>query len=76
MDAHKSMLAAIVNIFTMVEVPFFQRSYVWKEDLWERFQSGMEFVTETQKPHFFGSIILKEGRKPQPSDKLIFPPQS
>lgn len=70
MDAHKSMLTKIVNMFTMVEVPFFQRSYVWKEDLWERFQSDMEFVTETQKPHFFGSIILKEGRKSQSGDKF------
>ena len=65
MDAHKSLIADIFNGSTLVEVPFFQRSYVWKEDLWGRFLEDMEFISQTNKPHFFGSIILKEGPKPQ-----------
>lgn len=36
MDAHKALIKDIFNGSTYVEVPFFQRSYVWKEDLWER----------------------------------------
>lgn len=68
MDAHKALIMNVVNMFTMVEVPFFQRSYVWKEDLWERIQSDMEYVTKTNKSHFLGSIILKEGKRPQPGD--------
>ncbi len=70
MDAYSALITSIVNVVTMVEVPFFQRAYVWKEDLWERLQSDMEFVTKTQRPHFFGSIILKKGRKPQRGDRF------
>jgi hypothetical protein len=65
MDAHKSLITDIFNNSTLIEVPFFQRSYVWKEDLWARFLEDMEFVVNTNKPHFLGSIILKEGPKPQ-----------
>lgn len=70
MDAHKALIKDIFNGSTYVEVPFFQRSYVWQEDLWERLLQDMEFVVKTKKPHFFGSIILKEGAKPDSSDKV------
>lgn len=63
MDAHKALIQDIFNNGTLIEVPFFQRSYVWKEDLWQRLLDDMEFVVKTNKPHFFGSIILKAGRK-------------
>ena len=36
MDAHKAIITNIFNNSTLVEVPFFQRAYVWKEDLWGR----------------------------------------
>ena len=65
MDAHKSLITNIFNNSTLVEVPFFQRSYVWKEDLWSRLLQDMEYVVKSRKPHFLGSIILKEGRKPK-----------
>lgn len=64
MDAHKALITNIFNGSTLVEVPFFQRSYVWKDDLWSRLLDDMEFVSKTRKTHFLGSIILKEGRKP------------
>lgn len=64
MDAHKALITNIFNSSTLVEIPFFQRSYVWKEDLWARLLEDLEFVSKTKKTHFFGSIILKEGRKP------------
>ena len=70
MDAHKALISNIFNNATMVEVPFFQRSYVWKDDLWGRLLEDMEFVTRTKKPHFLGSIILKEGLKPETTDKF------
>ena len=60
MDAHKAIITNIFNNSTMIEVPFFQRAYVWNEDLWERFLEDMEYVTKANKPHFLGSIILKE----------------
>lgn len=64
MDAHKAIITNIFNNSTLIEVPFFQRPYVWKEELWGRFLEDMEFVVKTRKPHFLGSVILKEGRKP------------
>ena len=68
MDAHKALIQNIFDNFTLVEVPFFQRSYVWKDDLWQRLLDDMEFVVKTGKPHFFGSIILKAGRKRKQGD--------
>ena len=41
----------------ILEVPFFQRPYVWKKENWEELFNDL-FVTETS--HFLGSIILKE----------------
>ena len=70
MDAHKELITNIFNNSTLVEVPFFQRSYVWKEDLWARLLEDMEFVVKTKKPHFLGSIILKEGRKPKQGENF------
>lgn len=70
MDAHKAIISNIFNGSTYVDIPFFQRSYVWDEDLWERLLQDMEFVCKTKKPHFLGSIILKEGKQPDPSEHV------
>jgi conserved hypothetical protein len=70
MDAHKALITDIFNNATLVEVPFFQRSYVWKEDLWSRLLEDMEYVVKTRKPHFLGSIILKMGRAPRPGEQF------
>lgn len=43
---------------------------MWKEDLWGRLLEDMEFVVKTKKPHFLGSIILKEGRKPRQGENF------
>lgn len=68
MDAHKALIQDIFNNGTLIEVPVFQRSYVWKDDLWQRLLDDMEFIVKTGKPHFFGSIILKVGRKRRQGD--------
>lgn len=68
MNADKALIQNIFDHFTLIEVPFFQRSYVWQEDLWQRLLDDMEFVSKTRRPHFFGSIILKAGRKRKPDD--------
>lgn len=70
MDAHKAIITNIFNNSTLIEVPFFQRSYVWKADLWARMIEDMEYIVKTNKPHFFGSIILKEGRRPHPGENF------
>lgn len=44
----------------MLEIPFFQRSYVWKESEWERMLEDIENVCVTKEPYFMGSVILKQ----------------
>lgn len=65
MDATKSLITNIFNNSTLVIVPFFQRSYVWKEDLWERMLDDMTYVVQSKHSHFFGSIILKKYNNPE-----------
>lgn len=53
----------IDNIFTngrSLVIPFFQRSYVWKEDNWERFLQDMAYVSSAQKDYFLGTYIMKQ----------------
>lgn len=64
MDARKALITDIFNNSTLVEIPFFQRSYVWGQDLWDRLLEDMEFIFKTHKSHFFGPIILKQGAQP------------
>ena len=70
MEAQKATLPDIFNNSTLIEVPFFQRQYVWGEELWSRFIEDMEYVVKTDRPHFLGAIILKTGRKKQPGEKF------
>ena len=70
MNANKARITDIFNNSTLLEIPFFQRTYVWNEDLWERLLEDMEYVSKTKKTHFLGPIILKEGKKPSPDDKF------
>ena len=54
MDAGTKQLADILNGNRILEVPYYQRSYVWKEDQWARFLSDMEYITSTGKDYFLG----------------------
>lgn len=60
MDAGKRTINEIFNGSKILEVPFFQRAYVWKEANWERFLEDVEFVCKTRTPYFMGSLILKQ----------------
>jgi len=64
MEANKRSINDVFNGMRVLEVPFFQRSYVWGEPQWERLLSDMEFISETGKPYFLGSIILKNTAPP------------
>ena len=70
MDAQKALITNIFNNATLIEVPFFQRPYVWDEELWSKFIEDMEFVVKTRKPHFLGAIILKDAGQPKPGDNF------
>jgi uncharacterized protein with ParB-like and HNH nuclease domain len=41
-------------------VPFYQRAYVWKRELWDRFIKDMEYISSTEEEYFIGSAILKK----------------
>lgn len=60
MDAGKRTINDIFTGSKMLEIPFFQRSYVWKENEWERMLEDIENVCVTREPHFMGSVILKQ----------------
>jgi uncharacterized protein with ParB-like and HNH nuclease domain len=60
MEAGKRSINDIFNGNKILEIPFFQRAYVWDAPQWERFVSDMEFVSQNNKPYFLGSVILKQ----------------
>lgn len=62
MKAGEILISGIFNGSRLLEVPFYQRSYVWQEEQWERFLEDLKYVTSTRKQYFMGSIILKSGR--------------
>lgn len=68
MKAGEILINGIFNGSRLLEVPFYQRSYVWDDEQWDRFLTDMEFVTKTKKPYFLGSIIFKSGKTPNTWD--------
>jgi len=53
----------ITDIFTQgrsLEIPFFQRGYVWDDENWKRFLEDMDTVSSENSPYFMGSLILKQ----------------
>ena len=60
MQAGRSTINDIFNQNKVLEIPFFQRAYVWDIDQWERFLQDMEMVSNNNKPYFLGSVILKQ----------------
>lgn len=64
MEAGKRTINDIFNGNRVLEIPFFQRSYVWGETQWERLIEDMETVSSMNKPYFLGSVILKQQQTP------------
>lgn len=60
MEAGKRTINDIFNGNKILEIPFFQRAYVWDIPQWERFLDDMENVSLCNKPYFLGSLILKQ----------------
>lgn len=55
MEAKAQSLIELLNI-DILEVPFFQRPYVWTKENWEEL---LDDLLETKVNHFLGSVILK-----------------
>lgn len=60
MEATKQQIASIFNGHRILDVPFYQRSYVWQEEQWQRFLEDMEFISHCKQDYFLGSVILKQ----------------
>lgn len=60
MEAGKRIVTDIFNRSRKLEIPFFQRAYVWSEDNWERFLDDMLVTAARQRPYFLGSVIQKQ----------------
>lgn len=67
MDAGKRRISDICNFNRILEIPFFQRSYVWGEENWERFLDDMKAVSEENTDYFLGSYIFKQQETPSNS---------
>ena len=64
MDAGKRTISDIFNGNRKLVIPFFQRTYVWKEEQWTRLIEDMEYISSTGNDYFLGSIILKSHPTP------------
>ena len=64
MDAAKRTINEVFTGTKILDIPFFQRSYVWIETQWERLLDDVKNVTKTSEPYFMGSVILKQQQTP------------
>lgn len=76
MDAGKRTINDIFNGNRILEIPFFQRAYVWGNDQWERLLEDMENVSLSNKPYFLGSVILKQQPTNTGNQVVSFPESS
>ena len=60
MEAGKRTISEIFNGSRVLEIPFFQRSYVWGREQWSRLLDDMKEISASKYPYFLGSIILKQ----------------
>lgn len=60
LNADSRKISDIFNMSRILEIPFFQRSYVWEEEQWQRFLDDMENLALEPEPFFMGTIILKQ----------------
>lgn len=60
MEAGKRTINDIFNGSHVLEIPFFQRAYVWGEEQWERLLEDVNHICQSSEPYFIGSVILKQ----------------
>ena len=60
MEAGKRTINDIFNGCHVLEIPFFQRAYVWGEEQWERLLDDVKHICQSNEPYFIGSVILKQ----------------
>lgn len=45
---------------SLIEIPFFQRAYVWEEEQWKQLFEDLQDSYTNNREHFLGSIVLKQ----------------
>lgn len=55
----KKTIPVIFHVNALLEIPYFQRSYVWNTENWDRFLDDMKEVCITKKEYFMGTYITK-----------------
>lgn len=71
MEAGKRTIRDIFNRGRNLEIPFFQRAYVWNVEQWQRFLEDMRMVSLTKRPYFLGSVILKQQETASNKDSIL-----
>lgn len=71
MEAGKRTIRDIFNRGRNLEIPFFQRAYVWDTEQWQRFLEDMRMVSITKRPYFLGSVILKQQETTSNKDSIL-----
>ena len=60
MKAEQKTLTGFISNNESYEIPFFQRSYVWDTEQWQRLLDDVIFASSSKKPFFLGAMIFKE----------------
>jgi uncharacterized protein with ParB-like and HNH nuclease domain len=71
MEAGKRTIRDIFNRGRNLEIPFFQRAYVWDTEQWQRFLEDMRMVSIAKRPYFLGSVILKQQETASNKDSIL-----
>jgi len=71
MEAGKRTIRDIFNRGRNLEIPFFQRAYVWDTEQWQRFLEDMIMVSTSKRPYFLGSVILKQQETSSNKDSIL-----
>lgn len=57
-EAGKRTTNEIFNGDRILEIPFFQRAYVWGDEQLERLLEDMEHFSQTSKPYYLGQLAV------------------
>lgn len=64
-DNNKKTIKEIIANSWMLEIPYYQRSYVWDEEQWGRFADDLEALSDPAAgSYFMGAVILKSKESP------------
>lgn len=60
MEAYKKKIGDIFPRNKLLEIPFYQRAYVWGVAEWERLLEDLRGMCDREEEYFLGSVILKD----------------